>query len=122
MRVKPTGAPFTVAGCEVEGACTESPAYAATIEIVPCGKMGLSVATPLAFRVAVPRTFAPIVKVTTPVGSGPLLPVTDATRATFGSLPGIDTPSTVAVGIVATTWLIAREVLAALLAFPNRPQ
>jgi hypothetical protein len=49
------------------------------IEYVPAARFGASVATPLASKEDEPKIVVPILKVTVPVGVGPLMPVTVAT-------------------------------------------
>ena len=62
----------------------------------------------------------PLVNVTVPVGFGPAIPSTVATRVTwrFGAVPVVEVPNDVAVGIAWTTWLTVTEELTASLVSP----
>lgn len=72
-----------------------------------------SVATPLAFNVALPSCEVPSMKVTVPVGGVPVSDVTVAVRVR--SAPS---PSVVVVVALPTIWLSVDEVLALKLASP----
>jgi hypothetical protein len=83
---------------------------------VPAVRFGLRVARPLESSVAVPITVdtlpETLEKVIVPVGVGPKVPMTVATRTTCELGPGVDVaPKAVAVGMVVTRMLIAGEEL-----------
>jgi hypothetical protein len=97
-----------------------SPPYEAVMVSVPEKGFGAKDATPLELRGAEPRTVVPTRKVTVPVGAGPAVPTTVATRRTPGAVPPVlDSPSAVAVEMVPTTWVMAREVAGASLPSPE---
>ena len=94
----------TDSGCEVEGEWELSPPYAAMMLEEHGARLGISVATPLAFNCAEPTVVEPLVKTTVPVAVGPVVPVTVATRTSTGLVPVVlALPRAVTVGMVWTT-------------------
>ena len=81
--------------------------------VVPGARFGWSVATAVELRTAEPMVVVPAEKVTVPVGVGPLVPSTVASRSTTALGPLVEAaPRAVTVGMVPTTWLIAGDVRA----------
>lgn len=78
--------------------------------------MGVRDDPPVTFSEAAPSVVVPAVKTTVPVGVGPTLPATVAWRLTAPLED--DTARTVVVGMGSTTWLVASDVLGAVVAFP----
>ena len=76
-------------------------------------------ATPLESSVAEPMVVEPALNVIVPVGGGPELLSTDATRTTCGLVPAVDVmPRSVFVGIRFTVSLTGAEVLGESAASP----
>src|SRR5450756_2144604 len=71
---------------DVDGACSASPLYAATMLYVPTARLGVRLAAPVASTVTVPRTVAPDLNCTVPVGVGPDVATTVANRTTCGGV------------------------------------